>query len=76
MKLTKEQTQDLVEQVKSIMPTIARIGKQKKLAFDYGYLYNSNPPYWECEFYNKKTGKTVEHYKAPTTKELLDKIEA
>ena len=41
MELTKEQTQDLVEQVKSIMPTIARIGKQKKLAFDYGYLYNS-----------------------------------
>jgi hypothetical protein len=65
--------EEIVQEVKRIMPTIDMISKSRKLGFDYGYLYNAAPPYWECELYDK-TGKTVEYYKAPTTKELIKKM--
>lgn len=74
MKLSEEKQNAIVNEVKSIMQIIDKIANEKKLVFDYGYLYNAKPPYWECEFINEKTGKTVEHYKAPTTKELIEKI--
>ena len=71
--MTELEKAAVVKEVKSIMPEIDRIANLKKLSFDYGYIMET-PPYWECEFYNKETGETIESYKAPTTEELLKAI--
>ena len=64
---------EIITKVKSVMLIIDTIAQERQLGFDYGYVYEATPPYWECALYNK-AGKTVEYYKAETTEELINLI--
>tara|TARA_R110000744_G_C19209845_1_gene545913 strand:+ start:130 stop:345 length:216 start_codon:yes stop_codon:yes gene_type:complete len=67
--------EEQIKEVKRVAPIVDQIASKKKLGWDFGYLYNATPPYWECELLNEQ-GKTVEYYKASTTKKLIRKMRA
>lgn len=68
--MTQEQ---IVKEVKTILPAIDLIATQRRLKFDFGYLYSAEVPYWECELMNAD-GETVEYYTAPTSNQLVENI--
>ena len=73
-KLYNMNQEKIVNEVKSLLKSVVSYQDYNKYdTFDYGYLYNSNPPYWECEFFNKK-GNVVEKITAYSTEELFTKL--
>lgn len=65
--------EEQVKEVKRLAPIVDQIASKQKLGWDFGYLYNASPPYWECELFNK-AGKTVKRYKANTSDKLIRKM--
>ena len=69
--------EEIIKEVKTILPAIALIATQRKLKFDFGYiLANENTddePYWECELYNE-AGETIEYYTAITSTQLVENV--
>ena len=68
--MTQEQ---IIKEVKAILPAIDLIATQRRLKFDFGYLYADPNPYWECEMFNAD-GETVEYYTAITSNQLVENV--
>lgn len=65
--------EEIIKEVKTILPAIDLIATQRKLQFDFGYLYSAEVPYWECELFNK-AGETIEYYTAITSTQLVENV--